>query len=263
MNCTCDTCGHKYDAEPQPTHLLACGDSTDPEVVARVMGGERAVLMATDPPYGVGYGDETGSNATAQKFGTIANDENDGPKLQAFLERAFTAAVDHALAPNAAWYLWHAQLTQGFFAAAAAAQLLIHRQIIWVKPSLILGHGDYHWRHELAFYGWVQGNRPPFYGERNQTSVWEITNETTPNEREHPTQKAVELFLIPMRNHVHAGEIVYEPFAGSGTQIIAAAIHGARCRAVELDPRYVDVIRRRWTTWAREAGLDPGSGALD
>ena len=220
--------------------LLNQGDQA---TVARVMGGERAALMATDPPYGVAYTVETG---VGSKFGAIANDENDGPRLQAFLESAFGAAKT-ALLDNAAWYLWHAQMTQGFFAAAAAAAaaVIIHRQIIWVKPSLILGHGDYHWRHELCFYGWVEGHRPPWYGDRKQTTVWEIGRE---NDGVHPTQKPIEIFERPLQFNTCSGDIAYEPFCGSGSQIIACENLSRRCRAVEISPAYVAVALERWAT---------------
>ena len=219
-------------------HRLLCGDSTKPEDVARVMGGEMAVLFATDPPYGVAYNDETGSG----KGDKIINDENDGPKLQNFLESCFTAWLP-VLNKNAAWYLWHAQLTQGFFAAAAAAAgLLIHRQIIWVKPSLIMGHGDYHWKHELCFYGWQQGNRPPFYGARNQDTVWNIGRES---DGIHPTQKPTALWGAPLHNHTKTGEVCAEPFAGSGSQFVAAQNLNRKCYGVEISPGYCAVILQR------------------
>jgi DNA modification methylase len=221
-------------------HLLLCGDSTKAEDVNRVMGNEKAALFATDPPYGVAYGDETGQGS---KFGKIANDENNGPKLQTFLESVFKSWLPF-LNDNAAWYLWHAQMTQGFFAAAAAAaNVIIHRQIIWVKPSLVLGHGDYHWRHELCFYGWRQGHRPPWYGDRKQTTVWEVGRE---NDGFHPTQKPVDLFMQPMRFNTHEGEICAEPFSGSGTTIIACENLKRKCRAIEIDPGYVAVAIQRW-----------------
>jgi DNA modification methylase len=91
----------------------------------------------------------------------------------------------------------------------------------------------------------VQGHRPPFYGERNQTSVWEITNETSNGKRVHPTQKPVEIFAIPMRNHTKPGEVCFEPFGGSGSQLVAAEQLGRRCFAMELDPRYAAVILER------------------
>lgn len=220
-------------------HRLVCGDSTSTEVTALACGGDQASLYATDPPYGVAYNDETGAGTRD----TIANDENDGEKLQGFLEAVFRASGP-SLRLNAAWYLWHAQLTQGFFAAAAAAAgLLIHRQIIWVKPSLVLGHGDYHWRHELCFYGWRSGHRCPWYGDRKQTSVWEIGREdTTP----HPTQKPVEVFARPMLFNTLKGELCLEPFGGSGSQLIAAEQTERRSATIEFEPKWCDVIIERW-----------------
>lgn len=225
-------------------HRLLCGDSTNAEDVARVMGGERAVLMNTDPPYGIAYVSGAQSKGQGEGFAEIENDELDGEKLQAFLEATIRAAVPH-LSDAPAFYLWHPMLTQGTFfaAAAAAADVLIHRQIIWVKPSLILGRGDYHWRHELAFYGWIRGKRCPWLKGRDQTTVWEIGRES---DGEHPTQKPVELFRRPIHNHTEPGEIVYEPFAGSGSQFIAAEELGRRCFGLEIEPRYCDVIVDRW-----------------
>ena len=244
---------HRGDLWQLGSHRLLCGDSTQSADVERLMGGERAALMCTDPPYGVDY-------ATAKWEGGIKNDGADGAVLQTFLEECFRTAVAFAVQPNAAWYLWHAQLTQGFFAAAAAAaNLVLHRQIIWVKPSLILGHGDYHWRHELCFYGWQQGNRPPFYGERNQTTVWEMKNETSAGKRQHPTQKPVALWEAPIANHTRAGEVLYEPFSGSGSQLIAAEQFGRRCFAMELEPKYVQVAIERWQNVTGRKAVRDGS----
>jgi len=148
-------------------------------------------------------------------------------------------------------------LTQGTFfaaAAAAAADILIHRQIIWVKPSLVFGRGDYHWQHELCFYGWVRGFRPPFYGARNQTTLWSVGRETS---KDHPTAKPVDLWRQPIDNHTMMGEIMYEPFSGSGSQIIAAETAGSRCYAMELSPQYVDVAVRRWQSFTgKQATLE-------
>ncbi len=226
-------------------HRVICGDCTDPAIVERVMGGKKAALFATDPPYGVAYGDETGADTI--KFKKIANDENNGEKLQAFLEDAFRSCLPH-LNKNAAWYLWHAQMTQGFFAAAAAAAaaaagVIIHRQIIWVKPSLIMGHGDYHWKHELCFYGWVEGNRPPWYGDRKQTTVWEIGRE---NDHVHPTQKPVELFVRPLEFNTLKGDHALDPFLGSGSSLIACENTGRVLHGIEIDPGYVAVCLQRY-----------------
>ncbi|MGH8323237.1 MAG: DNA methyltransferase, partial [Steroidobacteraceae bacterium] len=142
---------------------------------------------------------------------------------------------------------WHPMLTQGtFVAAAAAAAVLIHRQIIWVKPQFIFGRGDYHWQHELCFYGWRQGNRPPWYGPRNQATVWNVDWGEKRSEVGHPTAKPTALWAAPIANHTHAGEIIAEPFSGSGSQVIAAEQTGRRCFAMEIDARYVDLGVARW-----------------
>ena len=250
------------------THRILCGDSTNASDVARLMDGQRAALMNTDPPYGINYGDIANSRSRAasvrnggngKDYGThdskkIENDDLDGAQLQAFLECVIRTALPH-LIDKPAFYLWHPMLTQGtFFAAAAAADILIHRQIIWVKPSLIMGRGDYHWRHELCFYGWIRGKRCAWLAGRDQDTVWEIKRE---QDGIHPTQKPVELFVRPIENHTTRGGAVYEPFSGSGSQIIAAEMTGRRCFAIEIDPAYVQVAIERWQTFTgQQATLD-------
>ena len=239
-------------------HRIMCGDSTDGGCVATLMNGESAILMQTDPPYGIAYVQNAKSKGQGGGHADIENDDLDGEKLQAFLEAIIRAALP-SLKDNAAYYLWHPMLTQGTFfaAAAAAAGILVHRQIIWCKPSLVFGRGDYHWQHELCFYGWRQGHRPPFYGPRNQTTLWAVGRETI---KEHPTAKPVDLWKPPIENHTKAGEIMYEPFSGSGSQIIAAEQTARRCYAMELSPQYVDLAVRRWQEYTGQRAVHAVTG---
>ncbi|HKS94954.1 MAG TPA: DNA methyltransferase, partial [Terriglobia bacterium] len=149
--------------------------------------------------------------------------------------------------------LWHAQMTQGFFAAAAAAaaQLNIHRQIVWVKNHFILGHGDFHWQHELCFYGWREGHRARWFGDRAQSTTWMIPRPSAADT--HPTEKPVEIFARSMRMSTESGEIVAEPFAGSGTQFVAAEQLGRICYGMEIEPKYVAVTLQRMA----DMGLEP------
>lgn len=142
-------------------------------------------------------------------------------------------------------------------AAAAAADILIHRQIIWVKPHMVLTRsGQYHWKHELCFYGWIRGTPCHWYGNKSQVSVWEIGE--SQRGRQHPTQKPVALFLPPIHNHTQPGDAVYEPFSGSGSQFIAAEQTDRRCIGIELEPRYVQVAIDRWEAFTGKKAVKVG-----
>lgn len=224
-------------------HWLMCGDATSKADVEKLMDGKKAALVNTDPPYGIDFVSLSKSKGQSKQYKSIENDHlTEGAKLQEFLEKAIKAALPH-LIENPAFYLWHPMLTQGTFFAAAAASIIIHRQIIWVKPSFVFGRGDYHWKHELCFYGWIKGKRCSWFGSRSQDTVWEIGRE---NDKIHPTQKPVELFTRPLLNHTKAKDCVYEPFAGSGTQVIACEQLKRTCYMMEIDPVYCDVIRKRY-----------------
>lgn len=233
-------------------HRLMCGDPASIEDVSHLMDGKNSILFCTDPPYGVNYGDIANFRMLAsgnkkdyeqRPYKDIENDDLMGEDLQNFLANVFKVWSKY-LFDNAAWYLWHAQKTQGYFtAAAAAADIIYHRQIVWVKPQLILGRGDYHWKHELCLYGWKKGNRPPWHRGRDQHTVWEIERE---NEGIHPTQKPVEIFERSILNHTLPKEICAEPFSGSGTQFIACEKLNRICYGMEIDPAYCDVIIKRF-----------------
>lgn len=234
-------------------HRILCGDSTVQADVARLMRDVRAGLMNTDPPYGIAYQNESLHPDAGPIRSRVQNDDKEGASIQPFLESAFGVAKSSALSATAGWYLWHGMLTQGFFAAAAAAaNVVLHRQIIWVKPVLMFGRGQYHWKHELCFFGWVEGHQPPDYGlgggERTQTTVWEVASITNTERKvfNHSTPKPVGLFTIPIVKHLRSGEACYEPFAGSGPQFIAAEQCDVRCFGLELEPRFCQVIIDRW-----------------
>lgn len=236
-------------------HRIVCGDSTDDDVIRAVMGNDKAVLFCTDPPYGVNYGElQKAKCGRTKKWAKIENDNLGGDGTQEFLEKCFHAWLPF-LVDNAAWYIWHAQKVQGYFtaAAAAAAQVLYHRQIVWVKPSLIPGRGHFHWRHELCLYGWREGHPPPEPKDRSANTVWEFKRDASQTYM-HPTQKPLECFEWPMNYSTKRGDVVAEPFSGSGTQILAAENTGRRCRAIEISPGYVAVALQRW---ADATGKEP------
>jgi DNA modification methylase len=212
------------------------------------LGAEVAVLMNTDAPYGVDY---VGKKLPAlyrggakTKWAEIENDNLDPKKLREMLDKVFTLAP---LSAKPAIYAWHpsGELNEVFRAAMVARGWLVHRQIIWAKPRFVLSPlGMYHWSHESCFYGWIQGKIPPWYGPKDQQSVWEVGKDD--GKSVHPTQKPVELFEIPMRNHTAPGGVCYEPFSGSGSQIIAGERLGRRVYAIDISPQYVDVAIARW-----------------
>lgn len=231
-------------------HRLLCGDSTKAEDVARVMGSARAALMNTDPPYGVSYVQKArdmhrlgyGHSQAATDL-DIESDEMSGEELTAFLVASLGLGLEYA-AEKCAIYVWHPDARRReFMASLDELGVFIHQIVIWLKPGFVLGRCNYHHRFEPSFHGWPKGARPEFFGERNQSNVWEIGRE---NDKVHPTQKPVELFSIPIRNHTKPGEVIYEPFSGSGSQFIAAEREGRKCYGLESEPKYCNVILSRW-----------------
>lgn len=225
------------------SHRLMCGDSITITDVERLMAGEKAALWSSDPPYGINHVEVANEKGQAKGYDKIQNDELQDEALREFIYQSITTSLPF-MESGFAFYMWHAMKMQAYFSqAAAAAGILFHRQIIWVKPQFVFGRGQYHWRHELCLMGWLKGSEPPFYGRRNQCTVWEIGRE---NDKIHPTQKPVEIFAKPIRNHLKPGQIVYEPFSGSGSNFIAAEKEGVRCFGMEIEPKYCDRIITRW-----------------
>ena len=230
-------------------HRLLCGDATRASDVARLLGDVRPHLMVTDPPYGVDYDpswrNDAGVSATA-RTGRVSNDD------RADWREAW------ALFPGDVAYVWHAGVHARTVAESLdASGFPIRSQIIWSKSRFVLGRGDYHWQHEPCFYAVRKGASGHWQGARDQSTVWMIGGGGDEDAATvHGTQKPVECMRRPMINNSERGDAVYEPFAGSGTTVIAAESVERRCFAMEIDPRYCDVIIQRWQAFTgRTAAL--------
>lgn len=219
-------------------HRLLCGDSTVPADVERLMAGRRADLVWTDPPYGVAY---VGKTADAL---TIENDAVDEAALARLLGAAFALGVRHTR-PGACWFVAApAGPLFGVFAKILGDLDVWRHTVVWVKDRFVLGHSDYHYRHEALFYGWTPGgaHHPP--PDRTQDTVWEIPRPA--RSQTHPTMKPVALVVRAIENHSDMGDLVLDLFGGSGTTLIAAEATRRRAALVELTARYCDVICRRF-----------------
>lgn len=197
----------------------------------------KADLFITDPPYNVDY--EGGTDDAL----TIMNDNLNEADFLNLLKSAFENADRH-MKSGASFYIWHASKTQKQFEETIPWS--IRQQLIWNKNALIIGRQDYQWKHEPCFYGWKDGASHNWYADRSQTTVLEF-NKPTKN-GEHPTMKPVELIAYQMNNSTKKGDTVLDLFGGSGTTLIAAEQTKRRCRMMELDPHYCDVIIKRWET---------------
>jgi DNA modification methylase len=229
-------------------HRITCGDSTSAEVVKRLLGDEKPHLMVTDPPYGVDYDSSWREDAMPEK-----NTPN-GARGK--------VSNDHKADWSEAWklfegdvaYVWHAGNMAHIVAQSLlACDLQIRAQIIWAKHQFVIGRGDYHPHHEPCWYAVRKGATGHYNGDRTQSTLWEI-DKPQKSETGHSTQKPIECMERPIRNNSKPGELVYEPFSGSGTTIIACERTGRKCRAIELNPAYVAVAIQRW---ADATGKEP------
>lgn len=228
-------------------HRLMCGDSTSVEHVQNLMDGAQADLLLTDPPYGVDY---TGKTKAALK---IENDAKNDDDFIAFLRNAFEAA-DFVLKPGAVFYIWHAILkTYAFESACQMVGWEVRQVLIWVKNAMVMGRQDYQWKHEPCLYGWKSGAGHLWASDRKQTTVLEFDRPT--KNKEHPTMKPVALFDYQIQNNTKGGDIVLDLFAGSGTTVIACEQNGRTAYVMEYDPKYCDVIVKRWENLTGEKAV--------
>jgi DNA modification methylase len=232
-------------------HRVMCGDSTSEADVGRLLGGEEPFLMVTDPPYGVEYDPEWRDEALAdgadRRSGKVASDDR----------------VDWSdawlLFPGAVAYVWHGDrdgLAIDVGLSLRNAALHVRGRVVWNKGRFCIGRGHYHWQHESAWYAVRKGVSSRWCGDRSQSTVWDIPNIADEGKTNHGTQKPVECMARPIRNHGAPGDAVYDPFLGSGTTVIAAEKLGRRCFGMEIDPPYVDVIRRRWAEFVHGPDCD-------
>jgi len=227
-------------------HRLVCGSCADEATVMRLMDGNKAHLFATDPPYLVGYtGADRPSDSIdwSDEYGKTW-DEKD-PDCALYKE-FMTLAKEKVIRPNAAWYIWHAStLVPQIMAIWKDLGVLYHQTVVWVKDQQVMSYSIYHWKHEPCLVGWIQGNKP-YMTKVQYPTVWEMARPKSSREIGHMTSKPLDAFGIPMRKHTKKNDICYEPFGGSGSQLIAAEQLGRRCFATEINPVFCDVIVRRW-----------------
>ena len=188
-------------------------------------------------------------------YGTTWDDSSQGAELY---DGFIAAAIAEAITEDAAWYCWHASRRQAMLEACwERAGAFVHQQIIWAKDRGVLTRSEYLWKHEPCFFGWIKGKRPPRASDERLPSTWEIPSLYGEERPDHPTPKPLECFGIPMRQHVLRGGLCYEPFCGSGTQIMAGEGNDRRVFAMEISPAYIDVAIERWqVATGRDALLD-------
>lgn len=234
-------------------HRLMCGDSTKPEDVKKLVGGGRCDLLLTDPPYNVDYSAKDygmDKSSKTRKNNQIANDKMAPDEFYKFLFSVFTNAKDN-LKDGASFYIWFSDLaTVEFNNAANEAGLLVKETLVWEKNNIVLGRQDYQHKHEPCLYGWVKGGSHSWYSDRKQTT---ILNFDKPQRSDlHPTMKPVALFDYQIKNSTKSGDVVLDLFGGSGTTIMACEQDGRNACVMEYDPKYVDVIIKRWEDFTGE-----------
>jgi site-specific DNA-methyltransferase (adenine-specific) len=218
-------------------HRLLCGDSTQTDTFEKLMQGEMADMVVTDPPYNVAYEGKTKDALT------IENDSMGNDDFYKFLYD-FYSALTTAVKKGGAIYVWHASSEViNFGKAMVDAGWLLKQQLIWVKNTMVMGRQDYQWKHEPCLYGWLAGDSHKWYSDRKQTTIIEWDKPS--RNGEHPTMKPIGLFTYQIQNSSKKGDIVIDAFGGSGTAMVACEQTNRKARVIEFDPKYCDVIVKR------------------
>ncbi len=225
-------------------HRLLCGDSTSVSDLEKLTDGQLVDMWLTDPPYNVAVQGGNHGDPGRKNGLKIMNDKMPDEEFRQFLRDAYVSA-DTVMKPGAVFYIWHAD-SEGynFRGAAKDAGWAVRQCLIWKKSSIVMGRQDYHWKHEPCLYGWKEGAGHLWATDRKQTTILEFDRPS--RNGEHPTMKPVALFEYQLLNNTKGGDIVLDSFGGSGTTLIAAEKNGRVARLMELDPKYCDVIVKRW-----------------
>lgn len=233
-------------------HRLMCGNSTSIEALEELCQGQSVDMWLTDPPYNVAY---EGKTKDALK---IQNDSMSDDQFRQFLRDSYVAA-DAVMKAGAVFYIWHAD-SEGynFRGAAQDAGWKVRQCLIWKKQTMVMGRQDYHWKHEPCLYGWKDGAGHLWAADRKQTTILEFDRPS--RNAEHPTMKPVALFEYQLLNNTKGGDVVLDSFGGSGTTMIAAEKNGRVSRLMELDPKYCDVIVKRWQDFTGKQAVLESSG---
>ena len=233
-------------------HKLLVGDATDGADVARLMAGDAADLVFTDPPYNVSY-----EGYTEERL-KIQGDRMSAADFKQFLEAAFRS-YRTVVKPGASLYICHSSSWQREFQnALESAGFELRCQIIWAKNTFAWGFGRYKFQHEPIFYAHVAGEKEAWYGDKTQSTLWEERKPAA--NRIHPTAKLVELIERALLNSSKAGDLVADFFGGSGSTLIGCERRGRKARLIELDPQYADCIVRRWQDYAGKKATLEGTG---
>lgn len=236
-------------------HRLMCGDATAKQDVDKLMDGKKADMVFTDPPYGVDYeqGKFTGIKVK-KKFKAIENDDKKGEELRDFIRKSTTLMYNN-LNEGSPLYICSPSMTESLALLYGCIDVGFHMQsqLIWKKNTFILGRADYHWQHELIWYGY-KGKNHYWCGDRNQSTIWDISKDAT-SKYQHPTQKPVALPYKAIKNSSSENKIVLDLFGGSGSTLIAAEQLNRICYTMELDPNYCSVIIERWENLTQQKAV--------